>query len=95
MLFAERRERRGLSESLVGLSVVAVVEKEWLSAARFIAISEAMRETIGSDADSSYCAEYDECKHAIRDALGDGPFTAEMNAGKTYTIKEAVALTVG
>jgi predicted ATPase/DNA-binding SARP family transcriptional activator len=82
----QRGEKRLIVECLHGLGEVAVARAASERAARLLAAAKALQEAIGF----AHWGEYDTHIAALREALGEAPFTAAWEAGRAMTWQQAV-----
>jgi predicted ATPase/DNA-binding CsgD family transcriptional regulator len=80
-----------LDFALEGLAAVVAVQGELAWAARLWGAAQARRDTRGTPLPPVYRADYDRSVTAARTQLGEKPFVAAWNEGRTMTPEQALA----
>lgn len=84
----------GLADSLLGVSAIALDQGEALHAARLLAASDSLRESLSQRIAPIDQQAYDDLVDAIRERLDEGQFEREQAAGRAMTVQDIVALAV-
>jgi predicted ATPase/DNA-binding SARP family transcriptional activator/Tfp pilus assembly protein PilF len=91
----QRGDLTGLAASLEAFGGVALVERRWQEAARWLGAADALRTSKGLALLPNERLEHEAALASLRQALGESAFTAAWQEGQRLTCEQAVALAAG
>jgi hypothetical protein len=89
-LFAELGDKSGVSECLEGLAMVAAAREQPAQAARLLGAAESLRGAVKVPVPPARQVDLEQCREAVRKALGQQAFVVALSAGRHMPRKTAV-----
>jgi tetratricopeptide (TPR) repeat protein len=94
-LWIEIGDKKGAVQGLEEMAAVCAARSDSRRAARLWGAAKALRESIGIAESSGEMEDQAVQLDRLRSAMGDGPFTAAMQEGRSLSLEDAVAEALG